>query len=58
MTVVRFLLAVICGLRAVLVYGEAPAMADRPWALEMCDRLRDRLHRRPAPQPAAEPVIV
>lgn len=54
----RFLFAVVAGLRAVLVYGEAPAMTGEPWALRTAERVLDVLSWRPraASQPVGEPA--
>jgi hypothetical protein len=47
----RFLLAVIAGLRAVFVYGEASAMTSEPWALRTAQRFIDALRWTPRTAP-------
>lgn len=55
----RLIFAVVAGLRAVLVYGEAPALTSEPWALRKAERLLTALSWRPkqaAQAPVGQPV--
>ena len=45
----RLLFAVVAGLRAVFVYGEAGSLTGEPWALRQAERLLDALSWRPRP---------
>ena len=51
MQTLRFLLAVVAGLRAVFIYGEVSTMTSEPWALRTTQRFLDALRWTPRSAP-------